>query len=227
MAFRNKAHFILAKLPDILIVPECEHPDKLIFKDGTKIPEDIFWHGSNPNKGLGIFSYSNYKFKLLDCYNPELKTILPLLVTGGEIDFTLFAICAYNEDDKPNQYIGQVWKAIHHYDSILNDGKIILAGDFNSNKIWDQKHRKGNHSDVVDILKGKDICSTYHGYSNQEQGAEEHPTFYMYRHKDKPYHIDYIFASLDFMKSLVNVEVGEYNEWIQHSDHMPVMCSFK
>ncbi len=29
MAFRKKAEFILAYNPDILIVPECECPDKL------------------------------------------------------------------------------------------------------------------------------------------------------------------------------------------------------
>jgi hypothetical protein len=29
MAFRKKADLILAHKPDILIVPECEHPDKL------------------------------------------------------------------------------------------------------------------------------------------------------------------------------------------------------
>jgi exodeoxyribonuclease III len=31
MAFRKKADFILTYKPDILIVPECEHPDKLLF----------------------------------------------------------------------------------------------------------------------------------------------------------------------------------------------------
>jgi hypothetical protein len=31
MAFRKKADFILTYNPDILIVPECENPDKLLF----------------------------------------------------------------------------------------------------------------------------------------------------------------------------------------------------
>ena len=66
MAFRKKADFILSYKPDILIVPECEHPGKLKFNRNTPVPTDILWNGTNQNKGLGVFSYSKYKFRLLD-----------------------------------------------------------------------------------------------------------------------------------------------------------------
>ena len=56
MAFRKKAGLILAYKPDILIIPECEHPDKLKFPVGTPEPTDTLWFGTNHNKGLGIFS---------------------------------------------------------------------------------------------------------------------------------------------------------------------------
>ena len=108
MAFRKKAHLILTQQPDILIIPECEHPDKLKFNPGTPLPTDIFWYGTNLHKGLGIFSYSNYRFKLLGGHNPALKNILPLVVTGGLTDFTLFAIWANNPQDKDGQYVTQI-----------------------------------------------------------------------------------------------------------------------
>ncbi len=60
MAFRKKAHLILAHKPDILIVPECEHPDKLIFFVDTPKPTQTLWFGKNLNKGFGIFSYSKF-----------------------------------------------------------------------------------------------------------------------------------------------------------------------
>ncbi len=41
MAFRKKAELILAHKPDILIVPECEHPDKLQFGPTIPIPTDM------------------------------------------------------------------------------------------------------------------------------------------------------------------------------------------
>ena len=64
MAFRKKAPYILAHRPDILVVPECEHPDKLKFTDDTPLPTDILWFGDNKNKGLGVFSYSDVKLAI-------------------------------------------------------------------------------------------------------------------------------------------------------------------
>ena len=227
MAYRKKANFILAQQPDIVIVPECEHPDKLTFKPGTILPNDIFWQGTNTNKGLGVFSYSSYKFQLLDTYNPDFRTILPLLVTGGKTDFILFAVWANNPQDRSYQYIGQVWKAINFYKDFLKGKKIIIAGDFNSNTIWDKLPRKVNHSTVVKLLEDNKIYSAYHKFFKQQQGQEEHNTLFMYRHKDKPYHIDYCFISKDFVKKLSDVKVGEYEEWAEHSDHTPLTVTFK
>ena len=157
MAFRKKAGFILAQQPDILIVPECEHPDKLLFNAGTKKPTDTLWFGSNLNKGLGIFSYSDHRFKVLDEHNQDLQMIIPVAVTGGQFDFNLFAIWANNPKDPDGQYVEQIWKAIHHYDNLLTNEHTVLVGDFNSNTIWDRKYRAGNHSNVVKYLAEKNI----------------------------------------------------------------------
>lgn len=226
MAFRKKADFILTYEPDILIVPECEHPDRLKFSKDAKQPTDVFWYGENKNKGLGVFSYGVYKFKLQKGHNPDLKHILPLKVTGGAFDFTLLAIWANNPQDKDGQYVTQVWKAINQYDKLLKGKKTILIGDFNSNTIWDRPRREGNHSTVVERLAKRKIWSTYHKFYGQAQGKEEHPTFYLYRHEDKPYHLDYCFASIDFIEKLKNVEVGLYKDWAQHSDHPPLVVTF-
>ena len=226
MAFRKKADFILKHQPDIIVVPECECPDRLIFGNETPRPTDLIWYGTNINKGLAVLSYSNYRFKLLDIHNTNLKYILPISVTGGSSEFILFAIWANNPQDKDGQYVTQVWKAIHYYDSFILSNKTILAGDFNSNTIWDMPSREGNHSAVVDKLAQKNIFSTYHRFYQQEQGKEEHPTLFMYRHYDKPYHIDYCFASVDFIERMVDVEVGLYHDWTHCSDHKPLTVTF-
>jgi len=226
MAFRRKANLLLAHKPDIVIIPECEHPDKLKFESGIPEPSDIFWFGSNQNKGLGVFSYSNYKFKLVDSHKPDYRTILPLIVANKKIEFTLFAIWANNPQDRGYQYIGQVWKAINFYADVLKNKKTILAGDFNSNTIRDRKRRAGNHSNVVKFLTKKNIHSTYHSFHKQEQGKERDATLYMYRHKDKPYHIDYCFVSGDMIERLKSVEIGDFDYWTRFSDHVPVMVDF-
>jgi len=226
MAFRKKADVILTYKPDILIVPECEHPDKLKFNAGTPKPKETLWFGTNKNKGLGIFSYGDFRFKLVEAHNPALRMIIPIAVTGL-FDFTLYAVWANNPHDSDGQYITQVWKAIHHYDRLLTSRQTILIGDFNSNTIWDKPRREGNHSTVVERLEKKGIYSVYHKYFKQKQGKEQHPTLYMYRHKDKPYHIDYCFASEDIVNKLKSVKIGTYNFWRQYSDHVPLIVTFK
>ena len=227
MAYRKKADFILTHQPDILIVPECEHPDKLKFNNSTPVPTDILWYGTNQNKGLGVFSYSNYKLRLLDIHNANIKLILPIEVTGGPLDFILFAVWAYNAQDPSYNYIGQVWKAILHYESILRTEKVIIAGDFNSNVFWDKLKRKISHSMVVEKLETLNIFSSYHTYLKLAQGVEEHPTYFMYRHLSRPYHIDYCFASSDLIQKLENVQIGTHEQWTKHSDHNPLIVSFK
>ena len=226
MAFRKKAKFILPLKPDILVVPECEHPDKLIFPDGTQIPTNIIWNGDNKNKGLGVLSYNNYKLKLLKIHNPLFKNILPMQVTRDNCKFVLFAIWANNPSDKDGPYVTQVWKAINYYDKLIKRKNTILAGDFNSNSIWDRPRRIGNHSDVVAYLANKKIYSAYHTFHKQIHGKELHPTQFMYRHHDKPYHLDYCFASSDFISRMTEVQIGTHEEWSHCSDHKPVVVEF-
>ncbi|MEO8532822.1 MAG: endonuclease/exonuclease/phosphatase family protein, partial [Flavobacterium sp.] len=63
-------------------------------------------------------------------------------------------------------------------------------------------------------------------FFNQEQGKEMHPTLFLYRHENKPYHLDYCFVSEDFMNVLESVEVGSYEDWKMYSDHKPLIVKF-
>lgn len=226
MAFRKKAEFILAEQPDILIVPECEHPDKLIFKSDVTKSRDQFWFGQNLNKGVGIFSYSDFKIELLSIHNPEFKYVLPLSIKNDEIEFIVFAIWA----QKPKNhdcYTEQIWNAVHFYDNLLNKENVILVGDFNSSSIWDKPNRIYNHTNLVNLLKDKNIYSTYHSFYNQEQGKETISTLFMHRKIERPYHIDFCFASKNLIDKIKSVEIGKYENWTKHSDHKPVAVKFQ
>jgi exodeoxyribonuclease-3 len=83
-----------------------------------------------------------------------------------------------------------------------------------------------NHSAVVDKLALKNIYSVYHRYLNQVQGKEDHPTFFLQRNKNKPYHLDYCFASIDLYDKVTNIQIGSFENWIPHSDHTPIIISF-
>jgi exonuclease III len=44
----------------------------------------------------------------------------------------------------------------------------------------------------------------------------------MYKKRDRGYHIDYIFAHKDMINDILDFWVGEYEKWIEYSDHMPL-----
>ena len=226
MAFRKKASMVLKYRPDILVIPECEHPDKIRLESELPLPHQSLWFGSNQNKGLGIFSFNDFTLKLSPKYNPAFKLIIPVLVRNKELEFSLYAIWANNPGDREGQYITQVWKAINYYGRSLRGKNTLLVGDFNSNTIWDKPRREGNHSTVVDHLRKKKIHSVYHHHFSQEQGKEVHQTFYLYRQKARSYHLDYCFASQDILNKLSSVEIGDYETWSPYSDHVPVIVDF-
>jgi endonuclease/exonuclease/phosphatase family metal-dependent hydrolase len=97
-------------------------------------------------------------------------------------------------------------------------------GDLNSNSCWDVPDRWWNHSDVVPELRNIGLHSAYHCLFDEAQGHETIPTFYMYRGRDRPYHIDYVFASKCLLKDAVLV-IGDPGFWLEASDHLPLFLA--
>jgi hypothetical protein len=76
-------------------------------------------------------------------------------------------------------------------------------------------------------LSELDIHSIYHLKNKIEQGKEIEKTFFLQRNSEKGYHIDYIFAhSRLFSDKLINLQLGQFSEWKEYSDHIPLIWSF-
>jgi len=221
------------KFPDILTVQECKKEEcekiNFIYKD---------WFGDSKDSYLGVGIFSNkYKFERALEHNINFRYIIPYHVTDLDNDkrFVLFLIWTKNVCcDYP--YIGQVYSAVNYpgYKKLLND-HVILIGDFNANKIWDNDNNKINNptfSEVVNILKEKGIHSLYHKILSNEYGAEKHKTHYNSSQK-KYYHIDYCFSSDDmnpnsiFLASEQDWDDGKNTKsWKSLSDHSPLIVEF-
>ncbi len=209
--------------PDILIVIECEGKATLA-KTLKEYPVyDIQWYGENEYKGIAIVRMIEAKLSLFDHYSDEFKYIVPFNLCYQGKQVSLFVIWAMpNKKSRKEGYVGQIWKAINAYTHALQSPSILI-GDFNSNAIWDDERKHGNHSMVVEYLKIYDIFSLYHAQREELHGEESEATWYMYRHEDKPYHLDYCFVSASLVYPETRINIGNFKEWIEFSDHMPLI----
>lgn len=224
-AFRQKFDKIIKLDADIYVIQECEDPIKSNHKEYQQWAENYIWNGDNKNKGLAIFAKSEISLKKLNWSNKfkdhNVKHFLPCEVNG---QFNLLAVWTHRNNSPNFGYMGQFWKYLQvNRDKMKN---ILLVGDFNSNKRWDEWDRWWNHSDVVKELKELGIESFYHKIKGEEQGEETRPTLYFQRKLERPYHIDYVFGSIEFEEKLKTLEVGAAKKWLEISDHMPISTEF-
>ncbi|QXO95404.1 hypothetical protein KSK55_03090 [Methanospirillum purgamenti] len=216
-AFRKKEHKLISTLyPDLAIIQECEKPD---LKFTSQFPHYL-WVGDNNNKGLGIFSLM--PIIKSEVHDSKSKYYLPFLLN----DILILAFWTKNDTNSPqNRYIGQAFNVLRNYHDHLQS-KCMIIGDLNWNVCWDSATQKnpvtGTLTEFNAILANFEIFSAYHFHENIKFGFEKKPTLFLYRKKERPYHVDYIYTSMDFLKNLKMLEIGKFDEWIQFSDHMPV-----
>jgi exonuclease III len=221
--FRNKFDFISTFNADLYIIQECENPTLTLNADYKKWASNHLWIGETKNKGLGVFSNSEINLEKLNWINKfnelPLKHFLPFRFDNK---FDLLAVWTHKNNSQYFGYIGQFWKYLQvNKDKVSNT---IIAGDFNSNSIWDASDRWWNHSDVVNELKDLGIESIYHNLMNEHQGKESNPTLFFQKNLTKTYHIDYIFAPKVFRERIQKFEIGKAVKWLELSDHMPIFC---
>ena len=181
------------------------------------------WAGNSNHKGLGVFAKNSVKLERLNWDHSfrgrELQWFIPFSIND---EFNIVAVWNHHANAKAFNYIGQFWLFMqNNKDKFKNS---IICGDFNSNTIWDHWDRWWNHSDVVRELQALEIVSLYHAQTGEEQGKEKQPTFYMHRKSEKPYHIDYAFITRSMMSGSM-IKIGSPSEWLELSDHMPLVVS--
>lgn len=223
MAFRKKFETIISLQPDVLVLQECEGEAKLAEALKDVPVNQIFWYGNNPHKGTAVISFRDAELAPKHEHNPEYEFIVPYTLQVRNKTINLYNIWAMpHQTDRKKDYVGQIYGALHYYAEALQN-ESILIGDFNSNAIWDNKNKIGNHEDIVRILADHHIHSLYHQKNNIIPGKEPDPTLFLLKNPDKPYHMDYCFASQSLISKKTQIEVGAHKDWIKLSDHMPLI----
>jgi hypothetical protein len=214
MGYASKQGDLLALQPDVALLQECS--EKHLQASGAPFSH---WIGSNPHKGFGILGFGHHSYTLSPLYTSAYPWFLPLHIDDDYL--TLLGVWAHIKE-RQERYVRVTHQAIDYYRPLLSQGRSIVIGDFNSNSIWDASFRGRSHSDLVAKLAHLQLHSVYHAQTHEAQGKETVPTFYLYRHADKGYHLDYAFVSHSLLAH-TRLTIPEQDQWLQRSDHIPLI----
>jgi exonuclease III len=205
--------------PDIAVIQECSKKStETVLPDGYS----ALWVGDNLNIGMGVFYKTDlWSVRRLEDTTHGIQWVVPFEVRGPE-NFTLIAVWACEvKGSKHESYVGQLKRALESYSKWFGNRPVVVAGDFNSNAIWDKERPKWNHSTMVSALGGHGLSSAYHAATKEEQGREKTPTFHLHKNHEKPFHLDYIFVPDDWQKDRQMTMSIDY-QLPPLSDHRPV-----
>ena len=218
--FINSFKEIKKENADIYVIQECENPKTTKDDEYDEFASNYIWVGDNEYYGLGIFAKDDVKLSLVDLDDNGLRYFIPVTVND---DFNLLGVWT-NPNMKNNKVVNYPKEITKYYeehkDSEFFNENMIICGDFNCDvSLTDKRHGK-NVYEMMDKLSEVGLIDVYHYLNDEIQGEETKATFFMYRHLDKPFHLDHVFAYPDRVKSLV---IGDENHWLQFSDHVPII----
>jgi len=234
-AFRRKFSALTEFGADLLVIQECEDParggtggrsgrgrsDFRAYREFAG--ENYVWSGGNPNRGLAVFAPKGLPLKKLRWRDRGLAMFLPVRVDDR---FNLINVWTKDASRRSHRYVGQLARYLGHHGRKIAKGEHVICGDFNSHVQWDGQFKAANHSTVVAHLARLGLDSLYHHDRGLSQGQEPDPTFYLYRDIAKPYHLDYAFASRNFL-GRHDSYICDPAHWLTHSDHMPLVFSLR
>ncbi len=232
--FQSKKDAILELGPDILVVPECDKPENLMFENAVA-PSGRDWIGDK--NGIGVFCFNGYRLERLGGYDHEIKYFAPFRVSKDDFSVTILAAWAWKPGDSSEPYYDIVSKAIKHYDLLLHaQTPTLFLGDFNTpgtgNNLMTPVPNNpclNKHREIVGKLAEMGMVSLFHAKNKGLVHGKEKPdqaTLYYNKHRHEPFHCDYCFASKTMADRLLTIEIGDPNVWLDHSDHMPLIMTF-
>jgi len=211
--FAAKTEFLRELAPDVAIVQECARP--------AGESAGVCWAGSNPRQGVAVITANGYAAEPLsiDGGAEVPPWVVPFRVTGPE-SFTLLAVWALPHR---GSYSRAVCLGIDALSNLFAAGPAVVAGDFNSNPVFDRKRRDWTYATIEARLHAHGLASAYHAFHAEAPGHESRATYYHTWREDLAYHLDYCFVPRAWLPRITRVDVASYDAWKGRSDHRPVI----
>jgi exodeoxyribonuclease-3 len=230
MGLSRKLEELRKLRPDMAVLSEVAC-SKRLRKSRPELHElPIIWVGDkNPNKGLAVISFTGSELALDASYRKTNKFVAPVRVNGPK-RFNLLAVWDYNDRQEGlNKRPGPLLRALEQSSDFCKERDLVVAGDFNNNRQWDKPNGLNNMVRIARELMDRGLVSLYHEQTKLPFGSEAQFTYWHWRRRDRPYHIDYIFVPKTWLKNKISFEIGTFEPWCltRRSDHAPLIAEFR
>jgi hypothetical protein len=206
--------------PDIAVLPEAARAPRRAAPSLLGPGVEWHWVGNHEAKGLAVASFG------------RPSVVAPVEVTGrwsvgARLD-GLFVLGIWS-CPSGGGYGREVMRALDAYQRRLRRGPAVVAGDFNIDPSGSEERRGAWFSRLLQRFGRLGLHSAYHVHLGEPFGAETRPTYFHYRHRERPFHIDFCFVSEALLERVRHVEVGLYDDWVGAglSDHVPVIVDIE
>lgn len=203
---------LLSLRPDIAVLPETAREPRRLAGSLLEPATEWHWVGANPVKGLAVATFGRPSGALVS--GPGGRWSVAARSNG----VTVIGIWA--APAQAGAYAREVERGIDSNARWLDpEADVIVAGDFNV-----AGGRSANFERLRRALEGRGLRSAYHHARGEPFGAETWPTYFHHRNRAHPFHIDFCFVSAPLLSRVVDVVVGDFDEWVGsgRSDHAPV-----
>ncbi len=227
MALRHKFDRLLSLRPDVAVIQECARPAETGAAGWRPDCSDHDWIGFNANKGLGIFTFGAWQLQRHASYSEAFSLYLPVEVSG-HWRFNLLGVWMADSRRISAGATNDPALAIGYYQPFLAAAPSAVAGDFN--RLPQQMSRRPAGppgKSVTELLAQAGLANADYLMSDAAGQEALRRTHYHQRHFARGFVMDYIFVPATAGSSLTAFEVCDPHDWIQWSDHMPLVAEIE
>lgn len=206
MKLYGKFQQLLSLHPDIAIIPECASPAKDEFKQRSLPCTAREWIGFNEDKGLGVFAFNGVQLRVHPSYSERFQLYLPVEVSGP-CNFHLLGCWMADKRTKPAGTSNHPKEAVEFYRDFLTAKPAVVAGDFNY------------------YIPEPELSEM--GLKSANGWLPRQTHYHKRKRSSRPITVDYMFAPKRGEPRLSRFQVGKADEWLEHSDHVPLIGDFR
>lgn len=157
MSLHTKVQLLTGLAPDVAVLPESAHPDRVGEALAAAGATSMQWIGTNPNKGLLVAAFGDWTLRIDAAYDPGYQWVLPVHV-DGPARIRLLAVWDMNHRGRgydSARRLGACRASMQHYGEFLAGPAdlTVISGDFNNSVYWDKPTGAVKFGDFMDRLE--------------------------------------------------------------------------